>query len=72
MSKDSSSRAHIAALRARDRADGQVQFRFNARVLAGSALIGALALGAVVISPPQIQADTEYGIAAFTTTPSRS
>ncbi|MCF3948803.1 type IV secretion system DNA-binding domain-containing protein [Acidiphilium iwatense] len=66
MSKDSSSRAHIAALRARDRADGQVQFRFNARVLAGSALIGALALGAVVISPPQIQADTEYGIAAFT------
>ena len=66
MSKDSSSRAHIAALRARDRADGQVQFRFNARVLAGSALLGALVLGAVATSPPQIQADAEYGIAAFT------
>lgn len=66
MSKHSSIRAHIAALRARDRADGQVQFRFNARVLAGSALIGALALGVVVTSPTQIRADTEYGIAAFT------
>ncbi len=66
MSNDSSNRAHIAALRARDRADGQVQFRFNARVLVGSALLGALVLGAVVTSPPQIQADTEYGVAAFT------
>jgi hypothetical protein len=66
VSKDSSSRAHIAALRARDRADGQVQFRFNARVLVGSALLGALVLGAVATSPPQIQADAEYGIAAFT------
>ncbi len=66
MSKDSSNRAHVAALRARDRADGQVQFRFNARVLAASALIGALALGAMITSPPQLRADTEYGIAAFT------
>ena len=64
MSNDSSSRAHIAAMRARDRADGQVQFRFNARVLVGSALIGALALGAVMTSPPQIQVNVEYGIAA--------
>lgn len=65
MSNDSSSRAHIAAMRARDRADGQVQFRFNARVLVGSALIGALALGVVMTSPPQIQVNVEYGIAAF-------
>ncbi|WP_174503996.1 type IV secretion system DNA-binding domain-containing protein [Acidiphilium sp. C61] len=65
MSKDSSNRAHIAALRARDRADGQVKFRFNARVLVGSALIGALAFGAVMTSPPKIQVDAEYGIAAF-------
>lgn len=65
MSKDSGSRAHVAALRARDRADGQVQFRFNARVLAGSALLGALVLAAVATSPLQIQADTEYGIAAL-------
>ena len=65
MSDDSSSRAHIAALRARDRADGQVPFRFNARVLVGSALIGALALGAMMTSPPQIQTDTKYGIAAI-------
>ncbi|MDE8347579.1 MAG: type IV secretion system DNA-binding domain-containing protein, partial [Acidocella sp.] len=65
MSNDSNSRAHIAALRARDRVDGQVQFRFNARVLVGSALIGGLALGAVTTSPAQIQTDTEYGFAAI-------
>jgi energy-coupling factor transporter ATP-binding protein EcfA2 len=66
MPTDSSNRAHSAALRARDRADGQFQFRFYARVLAGSGLLGALALGAVVTSPPQLKADTEYGISAFT------
>jgi hypothetical protein len=65
MSRDSSSRAHIAALRARDRADGQVQFLFSVRVLAASALIGALALGAVATSPLQMLADAKYGFAAF-------
>ncbi len=44
MSKNNN-RGHAQALRARERADGLIRFRFTARVLAAGAVAGAVALG---------------------------
>ncbi len=63
MPKPNNRRAHAEALRARERAEGQIQFRFTARVLAASAMAGAAMLGCVAASPQQIQAIGGYGVA---------
>lgn len=63
MPKTNNRRAHAEALRARERADGQIQFRFAARVLAASAVAGAAILGSVAISPQQVQSIGKYGVA---------
>lgn len=63
MPKTNNRRAHAAALRARERADGQIQFSFTARVLAASALAGALVAGWFATSPGEWQAVGKYTIA---------
>jgi len=52
--------AHAQALQARERADGLIRFRFNARVLAASAMAGAVALGIIIASPEEMQAIGGY------------
>jgi type IV secretory pathway TraG/TraD family ATPase VirD4 len=56
-------RAHAQALQARERADGLIRFRFTARVLAASAMAGAVALGFIAASPQEMQAIGGYGVA---------
>jgi hypothetical protein len=62
MSKNNN-RGHAQALRARERADGLIRFRFTARVLAAGAVAGVVALGFINAGPQQVLAIGGYGVA---------
>ncbi|WP_298284340.1 type IV secretion system DNA-binding domain-containing protein [Acidocella sp.] len=58
-------RAHADALRARERANGQAQFRFAARALAVCAAGGALLFGWATSTAGQVKEVGEYTLASF-------
>lgn len=66
MPKTNNRRAHAAALRARQRADGHAQFRFAAGTLLASAVAGALVVGALTTSPEQAHEIGGYTVADLT------
>jgi hypothetical protein len=65
MSNPRNRRAHAKALRARQRADGQAQFRFAAGTMLASAVAGALAVSLLNTSANQAQQTGEYALADF-------
>lgn len=65
MSNPRNRRAHAKALRARQRADGQAQFRFAAGTMLASAVAGALAVSLLSTSANQAQQAGEYALADF-------
>ena len=65
MSNSKNRSAHAAALQARQRADGHRQFRFAAKTLLTSALVGMMAIGVLTTNAQQAQQVGGYAVAGF-------